>query len=114
MSRHSILCVALMAALAGCQTTSDPAPAKTEVSKPATAPAAPAKEPTFYEIASGDTVYVFASVASANNHLSGIKLKDPVSKPGLKPGKTVVFENVGANTDALIAAWAKANNVKLK
>ena len=114
MKRISIACVALATGVAGCQTSQEPAPSPvaakpatipaTAASMPATVPATtPAKkEPNFYEIASGDTAYVFASVTSANNHLSGTKLVNPISKPDLRKGKTVVFENVGADTDALL------------
>lgn len=123
MLRRSILSACLLAAVAGCQTSQDAGPetAKPTAATPVTpakkeaAPTtAPAKEPSFYEISSGDTVYVFASVDSANKHVSGEKLTNAISRPNLKPGKTVVFENVGPATDAVIAAWAKANNVKLK
>lgn len=87
--------------------------------KATTGPAAVApakKDRAFNEIVSGNTVYVFGSIASANAHLNGTPLANGVKREKFaKDGKDVVFENLGpAETDELVAAYAKANGIKVK
>lgn len=131
MRRHirsfAILAPLALAAAAGCSTNSKsadepaaggPASAtQTPAARLTTAPsaAAPKKDVAFYEVDAGDRVYVFGKVASANAYLEGAAPANPVVKEKFsKTGKTVVFENVGPDTDGLVAAYAKANGIVVK